>query len=353
VSVAGFGVPAVYRGDEVQVSGKLYLRRGNVQAGVSFANLKVVARGSSPIDSLRRKFAAGLQSALPEPQASFGMGLLIGQRSTLPDEISETLVMVGLTHIIAVSGYNLTIIIEAARRLFGGRSKFQMLVVCLTLIGTFLLITGNSPSIVRASIISVLSILAWYYGRRFKPVALLLTAAAITIIANPLYLYGNVSWYLSFLAFFGVVVLAPLVVRRVYHEREPPLVPKMLLESLCAEIMTLPYVLFIFGQMSFVSLPANVLVAAFVPLAMLVCTVAGLAGMWLPELAGWFAWPARFLLDYMLQAAAALSRVPYAFVEHIGFSFVQLLFWYGIVGALLAHAHYKNRPKHGILTGKS
>lgn len=203
ILAGGFGVTAVFRGDRIQVAGKLYPTRGNSMATISYGELRVVARGTSPIDAFRRKFGAGLQSALPEPGASFGLGILIGQRSTLPTDIAATLTAVGLTHIIAVSGYNLTIIVEAVRRLLGARSKYQMVIVCLVLIGVFLLITGNAPSIVRASIISMLSIIAWYFGRTIKPLVLLLTAGAITVAANPAYIWGNVSWYLSFLAFFG------------------------------------------------------------------------------------------------------------------------------------------------------
>ncbi len=345
IKVAGFGANAVYRGDAVQIAGKLYPTRGNNQASISFASLKVLERNNSPIDSFRRKFAAGLQSALPEPLASFGLGLLVGQRNTLPEDVSQTLLVVGLTHIIAVSGYNLTILVEVARRLFAGRSKFQTTAGCLALIWSFLLITGNSPSIVRASIISMLSILAWHYGRTIKPLVLLMTAGAITVLANPLYLWGSVSWYLSFLAFFGVIVLAPLVIKRLYGTKEPRLVSKILIESLCAEIMTLPYVLFIFGQMSLVSLLANVLVAAFVPLAMLLCAIAGVAGMLLPCLAGWPAWPARLLLAYMLEAADMLSRIPHAFVENIGFPANKMLVVYGIIGAIVIVLHFSVRPR--------
>ena len=159
---------------------------------------------------------------MPQPLAAFGLGLLVGQRATLPQDVNQQLLMVGLVHIIAVSGYNLTIMVEAARRLFGKRSKFQTMAVCLLLIGTFLLMTGDSPSIVRASIISMLSIGAWYYGRQLKPLVLLLLAAAVTVVANPLYLWGNVSWCLSFLAFFGVVLVAPLVQQCWFGERAPP-----------------------------------------------------------------------------------------------------------------------------------
>jgi len=352
ISVAGFGVNAVYRGDTIVASGKLMPTRGNNQAGMSFATLQLVERGTSPIDTIRRKFAAGMQSALPEPAASFGMGVLIGQRSTLPPDITEALLVVGLTHIIAVSGYNLTIIVEAARRLFGGRSKFQMMAACCSLIMVFVLITGNSPSIVRASIISVLSIWAWYFGRAIAPLVLLLSAAAITVVANPLYLWGNVSWYLSFLAFFGVVVLGPLITWRVYKTKKPGLIMQVLIESICAEIMTLPYILYIFGQMSNVSLLANVLVVALVPLAMLLCVIAGLAGMFVPFISGWLAWPARIVLTYMLDAASLLSRIPHAFREGLGLSLAQLAGWYAAVGVWIALVHYKKQREYGTITEK-
>lgn len=350
ISVAGFGVNAVFRGDTVQVAGKLMPTRGNNQAAVSYASLQIIAHNGSPVDGLRRRFAAGMESALPEPVASFGMGLLIGQRSTLPDDVAQTLLAVGLTHIIAVSGYNLTIIVEAARRLFGGRSKYQMTTVCVSLIIVFVMITGNSPSIVRASIISIVSLTAWYYGRTVHPLVLLLGAAAATVIANPLYLWGNVSWYLSFLAFFGVVVLGPLVTWRVYRTRKPGLLMQVLLESICAEVITLPYILYIFGQMSSVSLVANVLVVVLVPLAMLCCVFAGLAGMLLPALAGWLAWPARLIMTYMLDMANLLSRIPHAFIEHIGFSLLQLLGWYAVVGIWIVVVQSKKQRAARALT---
>ncbi|MEK7152983.1 MAG: hypothetical protein AAB834_03485, partial [Patescibacteria group bacterium] len=102
LTIRGFGEAAIYRGDTVQVTGKLYPTLGNNLGSIGFAELKVLQRGTSWADELRRRFAAGMQSALPEPVASFALGLLIGQRSTLPEEVDEQLRHVGLTHIIAV-----------------------------------------------------------------------------------------------------------------------------------------------------------------------------------------------------------------------------------------------------------
>jgi len=343
LTVRGFGEAAIYRGDRVQVSGKLYPTLGNNLGAISFGDLQVIERDSSVLNDLRRRFAAGMQSALPEPAASFALGLLIGQRTTLPDDVDEQLRHVGLTHIIAVSGYNLTVIVMACRRLLAKRSKFQATATCLALIAVFLLITGSSPPIVRASIISVLGIAAWYYGRDIKPIVLLLAGAAVTVIANPVYLWGNVSWYLSFLAFCGVLVLAPLITKRIFGSREPTMLLGIMIETICATVFVLPYVLYIFGETSLVSLPANLLVVPFIPLAMLLCLFAGLGGMLVPVIAGWLAWPATMLLTYMLDAAALLSKMPKSYVEGIGFSGQFLSAAYGTMGVLMLILWHKTR----------
>lgn len=342
VTVAGFGAPLIYSGDSVQVSGKLRPPFGGQQGSISFGQIRLLQRHTSWIDSLRHRFAAGLESALPEPQASFGLGLLIGQRNILPADVSQTLLAVGLTHLIAVSGYNLTIIIDTVRRLCAQRSKFQVAAASVLLILFFLALTGSSPSIVRAAIISLLGLAGWYYGREIKPLVLLLVAGAATALANPLYLWGNVSWYLSFLAFFGVVIVAPLVTRRLFGTHRPRLLPSIIIQTLCAEVMTLPYVLYVFGQISLIGLLANVLVVALVPLAMLLCSIAGLSGMLLPLAAGWLAWPAKELLTYMLDVSALLSRIPHSFIQHLSLGLGLLLAFYGMVLLIVFILRHKN-----------
>ena len=197
LTIRGFGEPAIYKGDIVKVEGKLYPTLGNNLSRISFAQLEVVERDSFWLNDLRRKFAAGMQSALPEPMASFGMGLLVGVRNTLPQDTTEQLRQVGLTHIIAVSGYNLTVIVMACRRLLARHSKFLATAVCLVLIGIFLLLTGSQPPIVRAAVISLIAIAAWYYGRDIKPLVILMVAASVTENANQVYLWSSDIWWLS------------------------------------------------------------------------------------------------------------------------------------------------------------
>jgi competence protein ComEC len=332
IGVSGFGANVIYRGDTVQVEGKLRPAFGSKQGYVSYASLTQIKTNMGWIDIIRRKFTAGMSSAIPEPEASFAMGILIGQKSTLPDATYKDLQMVGLVHIIAVSGYNLTIILRASLKLLGKRSKYQTFMVAIALIVVFLFITGASASIVRAAIVSGLSLLAWYYGRNFRPILLIVLAAAVTALANPLYLWSEIGWYLSFLAFYGVLMLAPQIRERFLrgHLKDSVIIG-ILLESFCAEIMTLPLILYIFGQMSFANLIANVVVAAFVPVTMLLSLVAGLCGMLAAPVAGWVAWPATLVLTYMLDAAHLLASIPHIFQENVYLTVGGMIGMYGIV----------------------
>lgn len=347
--ISGFGEKMIYRGDIVQVSGKLFPMRGSNQARISYAQLQRIGSGNNWIYRLTRNFNAGMQNALPEPMASFGLGLLIGQRSTLPADTLAALTTVGLVHIVAVSGYNLTILVRATQRI-KLRSKYQKLVISLVLIALFVLITGFSASIVRAALVSVLSLWAWFYGRHIKPILLLAFVAGLTGMINPFYVWGDLGWYLSFLAFFGVLVIAPLVAVRIFSGR-PKVLTMVLIETLSAEIMTLPLIMMIFGKLSLVALLANVIVVPLVPFAMLLGAIAGAAGIWLAPLAGWFAWPAKVLLTYILDVVRILSQLPHATIKG-SISLVQMLALYAMVVLLVLIIYVRvRRRNHKIPAG--
>ncbi len=341
--ISGFGEPMVYRGDHLQISGKLYPMRGSNQARIAYAQLERTGADSSWINKFTRQFGAGMQSALPEPNASFGLGLLIGQRNNLPAELTNQLIMVGLVHIVAVSGYNLTILVRAAEKL-KLRSKYQKLILSLSLIGLFILMTGFAASIVRAAIVSVLSLWAWFYGRTIRPVLILAFTAALTALVNPFYIWGDLGWYLSFLAFFGILIIAPAISRRLFR-RSPKLVLAVAIETLFAEIMALPFIMAMFGQFSLIGLVANVLVVPLVPLAMLLSAVAAAAGMLLPAIAGWLAWPANLLLTYILDLVRLFASIPSVFQRwSIGIT-ALLGFYASVLLVLLALRKHNLRVK--------
>lgn len=338
--ISGFGEAMVYRGDRVRISGKLYPMRGSNQARIAYAQLKRTGLDNSWVNNLTRRLSAGMQTALPEPNSSFGLGLLIGQRNTLPSELTNQLVMVGLVHIVAVSGYNLTILVRASSKL-KLRSKYQKLVLSLALIGIFILMTGFSASIVRAAIISTLSLWAWFYGRKLRPILILVFTAALTALFNPFYIWGDLGWYLSFLAFFGVLIISPVIVSKLFR-RQPKIIVGVAMETLAAEVMTLPLIMATFGQLSLVGLLTNVLVVPLIPFAMLLAAVAAAAGMLAPALAGWIAWPANLLLTYILDIVRLFAAIPSIFLRR-SISTASMLYFYGLVLLVFAVAHRQHK----------
>jgi competence protein ComEC len=313
ITLRTFNLPAIYRYDVLEATGKLYPTRGGKQGAMYYSDTKVIAKSESKIEDFRRGFIVGMENAVPEPAASFGIGLLVGQRDLLPQDVSQALQLAGLTHIVAVSGYNLTIIVNAVRRGSKRLSRFQTLFITATLIYLFLLVTGFMPSIVRASVVAGLGMLAWYFGREFRASLLILFTAAITAMVNPYYVWGDIGWYLSFLAFFGVLMLAPILVK-VFSgsNKELPLLPTVAIESFSAQVMTLPLIMFIFGRISLVGFFANIIIVPLVPIAMLFSLVAGLAGMIFNTIAGWVGLPARLLLNSMLNIAEWFASWPKA-----------------------------------------
>lgn len=314
IEVAAYGASDVRRGDILEVSGKLYEGFGNKQGVIGFAEFEALGRDQSLIENFRQQYFAGVNTALPEPQSSLGLGFLVGLRTLLPADLLEVLSVTGLTHIVAVSGYNLTILVRFTRKYFWRFSKFIATAMSVFLIIGFLAVTGISPSIARASIVSGFALLAWFYGRDIKPIMLILLGASITAFISPTYMWLDIGWWLSFLAFFGVLVLSPLITDK-FCKNEPRFILRTIIETTSAQAFALPLILLIFGELSLISILANVLILPLIPFAMLLTFFAGLAGMIIPQFAGWIALPAKIILTFMTDLITLMAKTPFALAE--------------------------------------
>lgn len=297
------------RGQKIQVTGKIGQNLGSVPVRM-FSVVTVIDDRIGPLEKLRQRFFAAMHTSLPEPVAGFGLGLLVGVRALIDKPLQDTLTLVGLSHLVAVSGYNLTIIIRAVNKALKKISIFTATAVSLWLIFGFMLVAGFSASIVRAAFVSTLALIAGYYGHRVKPMTLIAIPAAATALYNPSYLTNDLGWQLSFLAFFGILVLAPLIRSR--YGLGGGFLSQILIESLCAQVMTFPLIMLIFGKLSLVSPLANALIVPLVPLAMLLGFAAGLITLFMPALGAAAALPAAGLLGLMLAVTYWLAGFNHA-----------------------------------------
>ncbi len=304
----------IKRGDIVTARSVVKEGFGSFPISMSRATLLSIVR---PVPGdvgrvVRDWFADKVRVSIPEPQASLGIGFLTGQKSALPDDLADALKVAGLTHIVVASGYNLTILVRMARRLFVRVSKYLATVSSSVMIALFMAITGLSPSMTRAGLVSGLSLLAWYYGHRFHPLVLLPFAAAITVALQPSYVWGDLGWQLSFSAFAGVMIVAPLLQKYFFGEKEPGVFRQILGETISAHIVTVPIIAIGFGVVSNVAVIANVLVVPLVPLAMLLTFICGLWAIVGAPFIWLVATPTTWLLSYMTNVATFVSELSWA-----------------------------------------
>jgi competence protein ComEC len=319
VWISTFEAAEFKRSDVVAFRGELSEGFGNLPASMWRAQL-ISADRPAYADlprQMRDSFAeGGAAKAIPEPEVDLGMGFLTGQKSALPPELDEQLRLLGLTHVVVASGYNLTILVRFARGLLARRSKYLALASSLLMIAAFIGVTGASPSMSRAGLVAVLSLLAWYVGRNIHPVALLLIAAGVTAFVQPSYVWGDLGWLLSFLSFAGVMLLAPLIRDYFFAAKTGDnWIVRILVETTSAQLMTLPLIVYVFGQYSPYALLANLLILPLVPLAMLLTFAGGLLALASASLASIWGFPATVVLTYMTSMVEWMARLPGAAAE--------------------------------------
>jgi competence protein ComEC len=324
----------IKRGDIVVFEGLLKEGFGNLPAAMYRA--KLVSLHNSAHGDIGREvrdwFADIIRKAIKEPEASLGIGFLVGQRSTLPETLDSQLRLLGLTHVVVASGYNLTILVRFTRRLFARVSKYAAFMSALLMVFGFVLMTGFSPSMARAALVTGLSLVAWYFGRSIQPLVLLALVGAATALLNPSFVWGDLGWYLSLLSFAGIMIFAPLI-KHYFFGKDAQLktLPSIVLETMSAQLATLPLIAFIFGQYSPYALLANLLVLPFVPFAMLTTFLTGVTALLAPFLVGVAHWPATLVLRYITAAVDKVAHFPGA-AGKLAFTLQMLVLGYVVLG---------------------
>jgi competence protein ComEC len=198
----------------------------------------------------------------------------------------------------------------------------------------FAVVTGAGATIVRASIMALLVLLARATGRVYEITIALFTAGFLMLLHNPKILVFDPSFQLSFLATFGLVYLAPLVERRLgflpskWHIRE------VTTATIATQAFVLPLLLYKVGELSLVALPVNLLILLVVPLTMLFGFLAGAIGFLSFFASLPFAWIAYAFLAYQLGVVRIFSFLPFASV-HIPFPLLLLVAFYLFYGVVI------------------
>jgi competence protein ComEC len=228
------------------------------------------------VDGVRRSMANRLQGAAPGDEGSLLAGLVTGEDGALSDEARNAFVATGTTHITAVSGSNIALVVVFALAV-GGRIGLhrRLFWQAITAGGVwfYALLVGLEPPAFRAALVATGAVFAISFGRRADLVTLTVLAAAIQLLCRP-----SDYWTLSFrLSFVSALALA-LVLREMSGSGVLRMLASGLVATTAAQIATTPVLISTFGQVSPLSLPTNLVITPFVEIAFPIAVAAGLVG---------------------------------------------------------------------------
>jgi competence protein ComEC len=306
-----------------------FLARQGIAAIARADSAEVVGEGSGPtaaLAGLRSMLLGGLNDLVPEPEAALGAGILLGVRSAIAPEITDAFATAGLTHVVAISGWNIAIVaamVAAAVRPLARRpgGRWTTAALAAMTVGGYVLLTGASPSVVRAALMAAAMLVARLGGSRAHAASALALAALVMLLAAPPVLW-DVGFQLSLLATAGLVFFGAAVERRLH--RWPGWIREPVALTLAAQLTTLPVILVNFERLSLVAPIANVLVVPFVPIAMLFSALVSVVGVLngsvhLPVVSDVLAWlaggAAWLVLRVIVWLGTTVASVPHAAVD--------------------------------------
>ncbi len=373
-------VPRYRYGDLLEIEGKLntppqlpdfdyreYLARQGVESTIDYPKTELLQSGQGNpamelVNATRQRLSSALGRTLPEPQASLAQGILLGERSALPRDLADDLNATNTSHIVAISGYNVTLVaglIVGALAWLTGRRQAALL--ALFAIAFYTVLTGASPSVVRAAIMGGLFLMATLAGRPGSALASIVTAAALMTAWRPPAIH-DVSFQLSFAAVVGLAYLAPELEARaagflgpriggeeVLRRGWPNLVLDVSTVTIAAVLATLPIIALNFERISIVGLPANLLVVPAFPVIFTLSAAAAVVGAVAGGVGQYVAWAAWLPLTYMIETARSLADLPFASVTVRGFGIGHAAVFYAALGAFTWWVS-RQRPGQALLS---
>lgn len=319
--------PEFEYGDKIKIIGVIkmpegdfanYFKKEGVAGLVSFPKIELISKNNgSPVKTalfkIKSFFESSFKKVLPFDQATFLSGLTLGDTSEFSDDFKEKLRLTGTTHLVALSGYNISVIVNYVGGIFAAwwLTRKLKLPLSVLVVAGFVIMTGAEPSVVRAAIMAMIILLADKIGRvAYIPNAIVSTALVMVLI-NPKILAFDIGFQLSFMALIGIIYLEPWLRKKFKAKDEPGFLGwrSNFWTTTSAQLSVLPILIYNFGFVSPVSILTNVLLLGFIPITMGLGFFIGFAAI----ISYWLSWiialPAQAFLGYEIFVINMFSKI--------------------------------------------
>ena len=294
---------------------------------ISARGRPILQHGPSAIQREATGLRAGLRdavSALRPAERGLVPGIVVGDTSQMPEELSEQFKRAGLTHLLAVSGANLMILVGfllGLARVVGIRGRLPPLLALGSIVG-FVLLARPQPSVLRAAVMAVIVIAATLTGRQRAGLSSLCVAVCALLLIDP-WLARSYGFALSALATGGILVLAPRWADRMCDRSAQSggsrsgtagRLRRLLAESLAvpaaAQVACLPVLVMLAGQVSLIAVFANLLAAPAVAPTTILGLLAAMCAPASQSVAAFLGHLAGLPASWIVRVAALFAELP-------------------------------------------
>lgn len=358
-------VPEFAYGDFLELRGEIieeaYSLKPSEEHVALFPDVSLLAHGrgfwlKEKLFALKGGVIETFRRTLPVDSAALLAGLTFGSRSDFSKEFKAQMAASGTSHLVALSGYNITVLVLAAYATLGSfltrRTTFIATVFVIIL---FVLMVGGEASVVRAAIMGFLALLAREAGRIYSFRNAVTFAGAGMALADPTLLAWNIGFQLSFVSLLGIVLLLPALQILLKQFGFRAILPspgrrpesflgwkENVLTTLAAQLAVAPLLIFHFDQFSPTALLANVLILQLVPLTMALGFMTGAASFIFPGLGIMLAWFAHVLLLYERGVIVIFSHLAFP-VRAVPGVAMMLIYYAALIGVIIYARRWKRK----------
>lgn len=281
---------------------------------------------------IKAGFVANLNRVLGEPHSALAAGLVVGEKAALGKDLLADFRTVGLIHIVVLSGFNITIVATAIKKVLAFLPRIWGIVLGGLGIVMFGILVGGGATVVRSCFMASIALFADLIRRDYNVVRALFFAGLLMLIQNPMILLHDPSFQLSFLATLGLIVLAGPLEKLFGFLPDIFGLRGIVASTFATQIFVSPYILYMMGQLSLIGALVNILVLPFIPITMLMVFLTGGIGFLSLVVSEWFGYISHILLSYELFMVESFAKLPFASLKIPAFSFWWVAAFYGVFG---------------------